>query len=108
LDINGLLRTFAAEIPGAARAYDLTSKDPREILSMLKAIEQFGILFSHFLEKSEVGGTLNTEEKNFDGSDQADLSPVSSRFFQTPASRTAIDEAFSPNCVGPKSLPLKV
>src|SRR5215469_12767160 len=38
LDINGLLRTFAADIPGAARAYDRTSKVPREISSMLKAV----------------------------------------------------------------------
>src|SRR6516162_3333580 len=38
LDINGLLRTFAADIPAAARAYDLTSKVPREISSMLKAV----------------------------------------------------------------------
>jgi hypothetical protein len=38
LDISGLLRTFAADIPGAARAYDRTSKVPREISSMLKAV----------------------------------------------------------------------
>src|SRR5215471_2001684 len=38
LDINGLLRTFAAAIPGAGRVYDLKSKVPREISSMLKAM----------------------------------------------------------------------
>src|SRR6516162_11912 len=37
LDINGLLLTFATDIAGATRAYDLTSKVPREILSPLSA-----------------------------------------------------------------------
>ena len=53
--------------------------------------------FYHFLAKSDVIGALSVEEKIFDGSDQiglylSQLSPLSIRFFQTPTSRTAIDE----------------
>src|SRR6516162_2850883 len=41
LDINGLLRTFAPDIPDAARPYDFTSKVPRKIFTGTMILTSF-------------------------------------------------------------------